>query len=189
MTCALVTKPAVEPLSLDEVKLYLRLDGTDEDDLLTSLIVAARQHLESMTGLALITQGWRLYLDVWPDNEVIHIAKAPLQVIEAVTVYDGDGVASAVLLDGHVLDAASSPARLFLQNRPSAGRALNGIEIDFLAGFGDTPADVPDALKRAMLMHIALMYELRGAVARDMQPAAVPAGYDRLISPYMDVRL
>ncbi len=189
MTYALVTPPAAEPLSLDEVKLYLRLDGTDEDTLLASLIVAARQHLEAATGLSLMTQGWRLYMDCWPADEVVRIAKGPLQVIEAVTVYDGDGVATDVSLNGHVLDAASEPARLFLENRPSVGQRLNGIEIDFSAGFGDAATDVPDALKRAMLMHVALMYELRGAVSADMQPAAIPAGYERLISPYAQVRL
>jgi uncharacterized phiE125 gp8 family phage protein len=43
---------------------------------------------------------------------------------------------------------------------------------------------VPDVLKRAMLVHIAAMYETRGAVAASAQPATVPAGYERLIGPY-----
>ncbi|MCO6186692.1 head-tail connector protein [Rhizobium sp. L1K21] len=189
MTYALVTPPAAEPLTLADVKAHLRLDGSDEDDLLAALIAAARQHLEASTGLCLITQGWRLYLDRWPWNGMIEIAKGPLQLVESVTVYDGDGVGEDVSLDGHVLDAASEPARFFLESQPLPGRALNGIEIDFLAGFGDAATDVPDALKRAMLMHVALMYELRGAVSADMQPAAVPAGYERLISPYRTVRL
>jgi hypothetical protein len=29
-----------------------------------------------------------------------------------------------------------------------------------------------------------LLYEFRGAVAPENQPAAVPAGYDRLIGPF-----
>lgn len=189
MTYALVTPPAAEALTLADVKAHLRLDGADEDALLNSLIIAARQYLESLTGICLITQGFRLYLDCWPKTEVIQIAKGPLQVIESVTVYDENGNPSEVSLDGHVLDAVSVPARLYLQKRPYIGRALNGIEINLLAGFGDSGSEAPDTLKRAMLMHIALMWELRGAIAQDMQPAAVPAGYDRLISPYMPVRL
>ena len=189
MTYALVTPPAAEALTLADVKAHLRLDGSDEDDLLNALIIAARQYLESQTGLCLITQGFRLYLDDWPNCEMIQIAKGPLQVIESVTVYDENGNASDVSLDGHVLDAASVPARLYLLTRPPASRALNGIEINLLAGFGDSGSEVPDSLKRAMLMHIALMWELRGAIAEGMQPAAVPAGYERLISPYMPVRL
>lgn len=189
MTYALVTPPAAEPLTLADAKAHLRIDASDEDDLLNALIVAARQHLEAVTGLSLITQGWRKYLDRWPDDGLIQIAKGPLQVIESVTVYDADGVAETVSLDGHILDAVSQPARLFLESQPSPRQMLNGIEIGFLAGFGDAATDVPDALRRAMLMHVALMYELRGAVSADMQPAAVPAGYERLISPYAPVRL
>jgi uncharacterized phiE125 gp8 family phage protein len=189
MTYALIAAPVVEPLTLAMVKTHLRLDGADEDDLLTGLILAARQYLESATGLCLITQGWRLYLDEWPAGEVIQIAKGPLQVIESVTVYDQAGIPSSVSLDGHVLDSASSPARLFLVSQPRPGRMANGIEIDFLAGFGSSGSEVPDMLKRAMLTHIALMYELRGVIAEGMQPAAVPSGYERLISPYLPVRL
>ena len=94
-----------------------------------------------------------------------------------------------VRLAGHVLDAVSTPARLFLATQPPTSRPLNGIEIDVTAGFGNTGADVPDTLTRAMLMHVALMYELRGAIPSDMQPAAIPAGYDRLVSPYRPARL
>lgn len=39
-------------------------------------------------------------------------------------------------------------------------------------------------LKWAMLLHAALLYEFRGAVAPGSQPVAVPAGYDRLIAPF-----
>lgn len=189
MTHTIIVPPAAEPLTLAQVKAHLRLDVSDEDALLTSLIAAARAYLEAETGLALITQTLRFYFDDWPADGLIQLPIAPLQRLESVTVYDAGGNPRAVALDGHVLDAASVPARLFLAAAPPTSRALNGIEIDVTAGFGDSGADVPDTLKRAMLMHVALMYELRGAVPADMQPAAVPAGYDRLVSPYRPVRL
>jgi uncharacterized phiE125 gp8 family phage protein len=189
MTYAIIVPPAVEPLTLAQVKLHLRLDGSAEDALLTGLIAAARQYLEADTGLALISRTLRFYLDDWPTDGLIQLAISPLQTLESVTVYDASGNAQTVPLDGHVLDAAAMPARLFLATQPPTSRPLNGIEIDVRAGFGDTGTDVPDALQRAMQMHIALMYELRGAVPAEMQPAAVPAGYDRLVSPWRAVRL
>jgi uncharacterized phiE125 gp8 family phage protein len=189
MTHSTITPPVAEPLTLAEVKSHLRLDGTVEDTLLTGLIAAARQYLEATAGLAIITQTLRFYLDDWPRDGLIQLPIAPLQSLESVTVYDAAGNPLAVPLSGHVLDAAASPARLFLPTQPLSSRALNGIEIDVVAGFGNTGADVPDTLKRAMLMHVALMYELRGAVSPDMQPAAVPTGYDRLVAPYRAVRL
>ncbi len=189
MIHTIITPPAAEPLTLPDVKTHLRLDGTAEDALLASLIAAARQYLEATAGLALITQNLRFYLDDWPADGLIQLAIAPLQGVESVTVYDAAGNPQAVSLAGHVLDAASSPARLFLAAQPPTSRPLNGIEIDVVAGFGNTGADVPDTLTRAMLMHVALMYELRGAVPSDMQPAGVPAGYDRLVAPFRPVRL
>ncbi|MNV87283.1 hypothetical protein D3C71_1813970 [compost metagenome] len=66
---------------------------------------------------------------------------------------------------------------------------MNGIEIDFIAGYGEAGTDVPDTLKRAMLMHVAQMFAFRGAVALENQPAAVPAGYERLVSPFCRVGL
>ena len=75
---------------------------------------------------------------------------------------------------GYALDGAAQPARLVLPERPASERALNGIEIDFTAGFGEAGADVPDTLKRALLLHVAAMFELRGVVSLDAQPGAVP---------------
>lgn len=55
MTYAQTTPPSAEPLTLAEVKAHLRLDGSDEDALLASLISTAREHLERETGLCLIS--------------------------------------------------------------------------------------------------------------------------------------
>ncbi len=184
MTITELTPPAGEPLTLAETKAHLRLDGTIEDSLVEGLIRAARQFLEQATGLVLISRTFRLYLDDWPDGPVIQISSGPVQSIEAVTVYDIAGLPQELALADAILDGRSRPARLVLSARPIVGREINGIEIDFTAGFGETGADIPDTLKRAMLLHVALLYECRGAVPADSQPAAVPAGYDRLIAPF-----
>ena len=189
MTIAELLPPAVEPVTLAEAKAHLRLDAGDEDALLSGLIRAARLHLESLTGLCLISRPMRLYLDDWPETRVIPIARGPVQSIEGVTVYDAAGMPVEVDASGYVLDGAARPARLVLPGRPATARALNGIEIDFTAGFGETGADVPDTLKRALLLHVAAMFELRGVLALDDQPGAVPQGYERLIAPHCRRRL
>ncbi len=189
MTYVLLTAATVEPLSLDDVKAHLRIDAAGEEALLTGLIRVAREHLERTTGLVLIRQDWRLSLDRWPVSGIVEIARFPVSAIGAVRSYDRDGLAQPVSLAGHVLDGAARPARLVLPALPAELKAVNGIEIDFTAGFGATAADVPDGLRRAMLIHAAQMFEFRGAVPLDMQPAAIPAGYDRLLAPYLVRRL
>jgi len=189
MTYALITPPLAEALALGEVKGHLRLDGVDEDGLLTSLIRVAREHLERVSGLCLISQTWRLYLDSLPEDGVIQIARGPVQAIESLTLYDAAGEEISWPLDGHVLDRQALPARLFVRRGEGEPRAVNGIEIDFSAGFGESGATVPETLKRAMLLHVAQMFAFRGAVAAADQPAGIPDGYDRLIAPFLMRRL
>ncbi len=189
MTIAELTPPAVEPVTLAEVKAHLRLDTNDEDTLLAALIRTAREHLEAEAGLCLIVRPLRLYLDDWPEGKVIQIARGPVQTVEAITVYDEAGAPVDVAAAGYVLDGAARPARLILPERPVTARAMNGIEIDFSAGFGESGADVPDTLKRALLLHVAAMYELRGVLSLEDQPGAVPQGYERLGAPYRLRRL
>jgi uncharacterized phiE125 gp8 family phage protein len=189
MTIAELTPPGAEPITLAEAKAHLRLDDGTEDDLLGSLVRTAREHLERETALALIARRFRLYLDAWPQDRVIRICKGPIQTIENVTVYDGDGVPVEADVSAAVLDGHGRPARLIVPVLPAPERQLNGIEIDFIAGFGESGADVPDTLKRAMLVHVAAMYELRGAVCAGEQPGTVPPGYERLVAPFRLRRL
>jgi uncharacterized phiE125 gp8 family phage protein len=64
----ILTAPVAEPLALDEARAFLRADTNDDDELIASLIAAARTHVEALTRRALITQGWRLTLDAWPAD-------------------------------------------------------------------------------------------------------------------------
>ncbi len=189
MTYALITPPVAEALTLAEVKAHLRLDDGNEDTLLASLIRVAREHLERTTGLCLITQIWRLHLESIPEDRVIQIAKGPVQAIESLSIYDEAGEELALPATGHVLDGNARPARLVLDRNLNPTIAANGIEIDFSAGFGESGAEVPDTLKRAMLMHVAQMFAFRGAVAVEDQPADIPLGYDRLVAPFLMRRL
>ena len=170
MTLFRTVDPAVEPVSLVEAKAHLRIAHDSEDELISGLIRAAREEVERATGLALIDQSWRLTLDAWPRTGLVLLERAPVRTLLSVTVFDGDGGASVLPPESFELDAISRPARLYLAMRPAPATALNGIEIDFTAGFGEAGTDVPDLLKRAMLILVAHWYEFRGALGADNQP-------------------
>ena len=86
------------------------------------------------------------------------------------------------------LDRASRPAR-FCPDIVSTSKAVNGIEINFRAGFGDTGVDVPDGLKRAILLLVTFWFENRGTGHGETAERVWPEGYERLISRWRTMEL
>lgn len=82
MRLKLKTAPTVEPISLDEAKLHLKVDSADDNALITALIVTVRQLAEFETKRALITQTWQMYLDTAPAE--FEIPKPPLQSVVSI---------------------------------------------------------------------------------------------------------
>jgi uncharacterized phiE125 gp8 family phage protein len=190
MTLARITPPVGEPVTLADMKLHLRLTHTSEDALIGNLIKAAREEVEQAAGLALISQGWRLYLDEWPGSGIVLLQRAPMISLDAVTVFNAAGSPASLPLSGFVFDRASRPARLAPKDTVmTPGRALNGIEIDFTAGFGATGAEAPDGLKRAIMLLAAHWYEHRGPDAFDRESAPWPPSFERIIARYRRVGL
>ena len=189
MTLFRTVIPEAEPVTLVEAKQHLRIDHESEDGLLAGLIRAAREDVEASCGVALIDQAWRKTLDRLPRSSTVPLRRHPLKAITAVTVYGSDGEASLVDPTDYRIDAEARPARLHFLKVPPIGAAMNGIEIDFTAGFGEAGTDVPDLLKRAILLLVAHWYEFRAEVSAAAQPVSYPHGYDRLIAPWRTRRL
>lgn len=188
MISYLLAGPAEEPVSLAEAKAFLRLDGSVEDGLVTTLIAAARLHVESVAETALLHQSWRLVLDQWPADGVVTLPVTPFVGLTALTVFDADD-------EPHELGLAevlAEPARLRLPKPPAglpAIRRLLGLEIDYVAGLGADAASLPADLRHALLALVAHWFEHRDAVITAGSGAVVPLGFDRLVAAYRPVRL
>lgn len=189
MTLISTRPPTGEPVTVDALKAHLRITHASEDVLLGELIATARQTVEREAGVACLDQGYRLVLDALPGNGLVRLPVHPVGQVTAITAYDADGNASAVDTATTVLDGYAVPPRLLFKQRPTATRCINGIEIDFDAGFGTTAAEVPDTLKRAITLAAAHWYEFRAELAASDQPASYPAGFHALLSPWRRMRL
>jgi len=192
MTSYLLAGPAAEPVALGEAKAFLRVDGTDEDAFISTLITAARLHVEGTTARALIAQTWRLVCDDWPVSRIIDLPVAPVISLTTITAYDADGMGTSIALSQFQPETNVAPARLFLPSGIAGAPALrerNGIEIDYVAGYGTEADDVPDDLKQAVLSLVGYWFEHRDAVVIAGSGAVVPPGFDRLIANYRVHRL
>lgn len=169
MTTTLITAPTVEPITIDEVREYLRIDSTAFDATLLGLTQSARSRAEAYTGRSLITQTWELGLDCLPG--LIELPRAPVQSVTSIT-YVG-AADSDVVMDAadYEVDLSSTPARIVPADAGSwsvvlsTRRRFNLVRVRFVAGYGDDPDDVDPEIRTAMLAWITLMHENPAGIA------------------------
>ncbi|WP_243367574.1 head-tail connector protein [Microvirga solisilvae] len=181
-----VDGPAVEPITLPEMKAYLRVDDDAEDDLIAGLMKAARLMVESAARRILIEQRWRVYLDRWPESGKVMLPVAPLLAVDGIRVLDASGAATAIEVSAIEADPVSDPPCITVSDAPSPGKARNGIEIELRAGFGASPDAVPATLKLAIRILVAHWFENRGDVAGEQ---ILPPEAMALVAPFQRARI
>jgi uncharacterized phiE125 gp8 family phage protein len=174
--------PAIEPVSLARVKLFLRVDHDNEDDLITAMIEAARVQVEYYCSVSLMTRARLLSFKNNAREEII-INHYPINNIEAVKLIDDAGVETLLTPAQYTASLRARPARLRV-NRPSASTGVCHVEIEAVAGYGADERDIPAPFIQAILLLIAQFYE-RGETRPDDLPLMVQA----LLMPYRGVRL
>ena len=141
---------------------------TAEDDLLTAIIQAAREHIEDITRRALLTQTWYYYLDGFPsDKDYIVLPFGNLQTISSVKYKDTDGTETTLVenTDYIVETNGEGCGRLVLPygiSWPSVSLyPSNPITIEFVCGW-TAAASIPKKIKQAILMICSDLYADRG---------------------------
>jgi len=172
----LVTPPAIEPITLKEAKLHLRIDGNEEDSLIVALITAARQKAEDYTRRAFITQTWELVLD--SVGRQLYLPRPPVQAIDAV-ILDGE----AVVAENYSLVGQG----VFYTKIPLNAVNPGGLVIRYTSGYGGTAEDVPWAIRQAILMLVAHLYEHRGDEGDEA--VELPLTVKTLLQPYRVMQL
>jgi uncharacterized phiE125 gp8 family phage protein len=162
------TAPLEEPISLVDVKAYLKLEDDDsENTLLTYLIKAARIYVENRTGRSIIQQVRTQYMDEFPSCEEIKLLHGPLYnasgtTIRSVKYYDTNDTLQTMSSGDYWIDSKSDIPRIVVKNSwPSTNTRPNAVEIEFNAGYAATEADVPSDIKNAMWLYITHFYENR----------------------------
>ncbi|MCA1952665.1 MAG: hypothetical protein LDL25_06355 [Hyphomicrobiales bacterium] len=187
MIPVLIEGPALEPVTLAEAKLWLRLDGPDEDDLVMALIVAARLMVEAEIGQVLIGQNWRLVGDRWPEGGLIPVRIGRILAVTGGRVFPSEGPAVPIAADRFTVFPHADPPGILPLETPNPGRVASGIEIDLRLGFGETASAVPETIRLAIRRLVMLWYENRGD-AGDVE-AGLPPAIRALLKPFRRFRL
>lgn len=159
----LVTDATSEPITLNEVRNHLRIDGIDYDAILTPLIKTVRQIAEKTTGRDMINKTWRTYLDCFPSYNGIEIKKSKLQSITSIKYYINDVLTTQDSNSYYFTDEEYSSIEIKNSySWASSDERKQAVQITFVAGYGADATFVPQALKQAMLSHVAFLYENAG---------------------------
>lgn len=205
MELKVTTPPAAEPLSSAEAKLHLRVDHSTDDTLITALITAAREHVENYISGSLVQQTRAVYLSVWPYSP-FRLPCGPVQKIDSVKYTDSDGAEHTASTDLYYLTPGGEIALEPYESWPTARlRGPGAIEITYTTGYppqvtvipgeGDDPdteetdydANIPQAIKQAMLLLIGEWYEQREAAADTKYTIqTIPWGVKQLLAPYRE---
>lgn len=183
-----ISGPAVEPIMLEEMKVYLHVDDDDgtQDDLIAGLIKAARLTVEAASRRILIEQRWRVVVDRWPADGTILLPLSPLIAVDGIRVTDSSGNASDVPASAFETDTLSDPPRIVVTGAPEPGKPRNGISIELRAGYGAASEAVPATLKLAIRILVAHWFENRGDVIGEQ---ILPPEALALVAPFQRMRL
>lgn len=86
---ALIEAPEFRLVTLAEAKAWARIDGSDWDDQISGLIVAATGHYEQAVGRVMETSSWELRGPCWPACG-ISIPACPIRTVTEVAYIDED---------------------------------------------------------------------------------------------------
>lgn len=153
-----IEEPAAEPVAVEMAMLQLRYDEDAMPPDMASKLRTAREQAEHETGRALITQTRRLELHEWPPGDCgIVLDFPPVQSVAAFTYWDGAAwqpVQAPVFELARVDKLTWCVVRQVGQSWPTLGaRRGPRIRVDFVAGFGDDGATVPEAIKQWIVAH------------------------------------
>jgi uncharacterized phiE125 gp8 family phage protein len=168
------TPPAVEPVTLAEAKAHLRVDTSDDDTYIGTLITAAREWCEEYLDRTLVHTQWVMRFDKFPDSgiEPVELPRPPMvasgtATAVTVTFTQEAGPTSTYSTAEYRVDRNATPGAIL----PIYGSTWtphrqddNAISVTWWAGYGATGASVPAAIRHAILMLIGHWYEFRTSV-------------------------
>ena len=184
------TQPAVEPVTVDELKDFARIDTTAEDTLIESFIQAVRMSTEEYLGRALISQTVTTVMDFWP-GQVIELPRPPLISITGVYTVDEDDAETEYDSDNYYLNLTAIPGQLIIKRDSTppvnTARDFGRFIIRSVHGYGTASTDVPPLFIEGIKLWAAALYADRTIDTKNPPPDARKM-FDLFVRPGMRIR-
>lgn len=174
MTPVVTSPPATYPVGLAEVRASLAIEVTTDDARLGGLIAVATDLAEKWLGRSLITRSYRGFLDApaWrgrrgrhPHTPTLELPRPPLISVESISTFTDDGTETTYDAANYYIDADGLVGRVALIDSaswPTGLRRTNSIQINWTAGYGLNPGDVPEVIRQAIIVAVGWLSEQRG---------------------------
>lgn len=176
MNLTQIVAPLAEPLTLADAKTFMHILETDEDDLISSMIVSTREYVENYIGRQLMTATFELI------NEIIYsgfrLPKSPLQSITKIEYMDESGTYQLMSTDDYYVYTESEISKLHINQMPTYKDDKRAFKITFISGYTTVPSSIVSYMKIA----VSTMYENR-------ESYVVGVSIDKQANPLLDKML
>lgn len=177
-----VITPATQQLPTADLRAHCRIDPVDVDTdavvdaLLVGYLAAAVGYAEHYTQRSIGEQTLELALDAFPACGAIDLPRGPVASITSIKYLDESGAEQTLSDTLYALDDYGLVPRVLLTGDawPATDAAANAVKVRYDAG------SLPDAVKSALLLYVAHLYENREASGTD-RLAEIPLGVDCLL--------
>lgn len=192
------TPPATAAVVTADVRAHLRV-ASSEDTTLAALVSVATEWVEAWLSRALIDRTYVYKVDsfpgqcawsdppVWFAGNEIALPRPPLSSVTSVTYLDGNGdVQTLSSSTEYEIDTGSLPGRVRLRygaSWPSTLHHPHAVTVTYVAGYGDAAAEVPAAIRQALMLLVGHLYENREATT-PIVIHQVPYGVEALLASY-----
>lgn len=148
-----------EPVNLTDMKQYLKVQTTQDDTVISSMIKSARQKLEKFANLSLQSRTVTILVNFWDTNN-FKLPYSPMNVFGSAKLkYQWGGVLDTVLVQGTDFDilGLEFPEIIMKDHCPKK------VQFEYTTGFNT----FPEVAKTAIMQAVADWYANRGDESSD----------------------
>tara|TARA_R110002051_G_scaffold103198_1_gene174957 strand:- start:19102 stop:19713 length:612 start_codon:yes stop_codon:yes gene_type:complete len=185
------TPSIVMAVELEDAKSHLRVVQNDDDEYIQTLCFAAQQTVEKYCNILLLRTTVIQRGDTFGDIGELYFSPVENSgegTLTHIKYYDADDVLQTWAATNYNFDNFSCPMRIGLApisgaDIPGIARKLNAVEVKYEVGYS-TAAEIPKALKQAILILVGQWYENRQVAVVGRSVGVIPMTAQYLMDKY-----